>query len=88
MIQNRIGEYKPNILGIGEASLRQKLKRTQVQINYYQLITTNTIENPMITNGRIIIYVKSNMEYMRRKDLENLWNSLIWLEVKFKVGEK
>ena len=70
-IESIITQYKPTILGISESNLREETNLTEVSIEGYDLITTQALNNVGIKMSRLVVYIKKEVNYERRNDLEN-----------------
>lgn len=73
-------DYSPHVIGIAEANLRKEDHHTQYQIQGY-----NIEKGPLMTTGdisRVVVYIKTGIDYYRRTDLEDGEISTIWVILK------
>ena len=59
-----------------------------IRIESYEYITTKYMENENIRLSPIIVYVRSDINYNRRIDLENKRDAVIWMKLLYKGGRK
>ena len=87
-LENIIKKHKPAVFGICEANLRLETDVCEVNIENYELLTVRAMQNQQIKMSRIVVYIRKDVQYIRRENLENDVDSAIWLDVKFKGGKK
>ena len=80
-IENIIGGYKPHVIGISESCFKHGSDVNDVEINEYETIFSNTIDNPQLKYSRISVYVHNDIHKKIRHDLMNDTFSSIWLEL-------
>ncbi|KAL4238884.1 hypothetical protein ACF0H5_003591 [Mactra antiquata] len=66
-----------DILGLCETFLNEHFTGKEVNLNDYQLFRKDRKSN----GGGIVLYVKNNFPCIRRIDLENENNEIMWLEI-------
>ena len=85
-VEELIYEHEPVVLAISEANLRESTEVSCVRIENYNLLTLKAISNVNMKISRIVAYVRNDVVYKRRTDLENDHDAMIWLEIKYKGG--
>ena len=79
-IETVIGQYKPHILGLGEANFHHDHELSEVQQADYTLHLDPSINNPNLQVARVVAYTHNSLRVKRRHDLEDDSLSYIWLE--------
>ena len=79
-IESVISRHHPLIFGISESNLHKKHQLQDVQIQDYELITAETLDNPKLQYSRVVVYKHSSIVGKVRSDLMNNEFSSIWLE--------
>ena len=80
-IENIIDKYKPHILGLSEANLRNFDDISEVQIKDYNLHVCPTINNLNHRVSRVVVFTHRSVVVKPRLDLMNPLVSTVWLEV-------
>ena len=75
-------ENDPILLAISEAELWENMDLLMVQIRGYDLLMTRALQNPDRRVSRMVVYLKSNLNYECLDDLESEEDAIIWLIVK------
>ena len=75
-------------LAISEANLRDNIDNSHLLIENYELLKTKSLENENMRYSRIVIFIRRDVSYKRRYDLENDVDSMIWIDILFKGGRK
>lgn len=83
-----IREHRPSLFGISEANMTSNTSLTKVEMEGYDLVTTDAFEDPLQTNSRLVVYVADNLNYKVRKDLMSKTCSSIWIQVTAKNGKR
>ena len=73
-------------LAISEANLRDNIDNSHLLIENYELLKTKSLENENMRYSRIVIFIRRDVSYKRRYDLENDVDSMIWIDILFKGG--
>ena len=60
----------------------------EVNIENYELLKLRSIDNKDIKMSRLVVYIRKDVNYKRRLDLENKNDSALWLDIKMKGGRK
>ena len=76
-----IDKFKPDILTLSEANLKNDIETKYVSIDNYTLHTAPTINNQELNISRVVVYTHSNVIVKRRHDLEDDRLATIWLEL-------
>ena len=87
-IQQILCEKNPCFLAISEANLRDSIDNSHFLIENYELLKTKSLENENMRYSRIVIFIRRDVSYKRRYDLENDVDSMIWIDILFKGGRK
>ena len=87
-IRDIIGRYKPVILGISEANLRSGIDILEARVNGYEILHLNALNNLEIKMSRVVVYVRSDVRFNRRSDLENNTDASLWIDLLMKGGRK
>ena len=80
-ISSIIASYRPHLLGLSEANLKNTHDVTLAQHVDYQLHTCTTMSNPDLGISRVVVYTHKSLIVKRRTDLDDNSISAIWLEV-------
>ena len=80
-IQQILCEKNPCFLAISEANLRDSIDNSHLLIENYELLKTKSIENENMRYSRIVIFIRRDVSYKRRYDLENDVDSMIWIDI-------
>ena len=75
-------------LAISEANLRDNVENLLILTGNYKLLKTKSLENVNMRYSRIVIFIRKDVRYERRYDLENNVDSMIWIDILFKGGRK
>ena len=76
-----LNHTKPHVFFVSESNLWHAHDREEVEIEGYKLLTTKMLNNKDRHVSRIVGYVKSDLIYRCRSDLEQEDFSSIWIEV-------
>ena len=80
-IENIIENYRPQVLGLSEANLRNQDNLADVQLQDYNLHTCPTIDNPDHGVSRFVVYTHKSLVVKPRPDLMDPKISAVSLEV-------
>ena len=83
-----IDKFKPDILTLSEANLKNDIETKYVSIDNYTLHTAPTINNQELNISRVVVYTHSNVIVKRRHDLEDDRLATIWLELRLPGKKK
>ena len=72
-----VGKHDFDIFGITETLLKESIPTALIDINGYNFERKDRVKE----GGGVGVYIKTNNDYLRRNDLENVNTELICLEV-------
>ena len=78
-IRGFLEDYKPDLLAISEAELREDVDTMSVQIEGYTLHTSKALHNQNLKVARMVVYVKSDLCCDCMDELENSEDVMVWL---------
>ena len=87
-IQQILNEKSPCFLAISESNLRENVENSLLLTGNYELLKTKSLENVNMGYSRIVIFIRKDVRYERRHDLENNVDSMIWLDILYKGGKR
>ena len=70
-IMRFLEENDPVLLAISEAEQWNNVDLQTVQIPVYDLLTTKALENPNLGVSRLVVYIKSSVNYEHLGNLES-----------------
>ena len=77
-----VEELKMDILGIVEANIYPNTITDGLKIAGYNMEIGRGVEKEVGANARVIVYISKDLDYKRRRDLEELSEMpTIWVEV-------
>ena len=88
-VKNIIKAEKPHIFGLSECEMRKSKNvsiEKQLKISGYNLLLPKSWE--FNDTARLVVYIKSSLEYEQVKDLENESVQSIWVKAGFKNSRK
>ena len=87
-LESLIAEEQPLVLAVSEANWRQETDVISVNLENYTCLALKAIRNENIRMSRVVVYVRKDVKYKRRFDLENDVDAMLWLELSYKNGRK
>ena len=77
-----IEELELNIIGISEANIYPNTIKEGLKIAGYNMEIDKGVEKEVGANARVIMYISTELDYKRRRDLEEMSEMpAIWVEV-------